>query len=104
MQDIIKSVVETEKMASEIIKKAEAEAESVMEAARREAEQLRLDILNEAKAKKETILKEGEEEAKKSFEHRLDSYRQKSGDTAKRAQLGYQQAVDYMIKKAVGEE
>ena len=100
MQDIIKSVVETEKMASEIIKKAEAEAESVMEAARREAEQLRLDILNEAKAKKETILKE----AKKSFEHRLDSYRQKSGDTAKRAQLGYQQAVDYMIKKAVGEE
>ena len=38
MQDIIKSVVETEKMASEIIKKAEAEAESVMEAARREAD------------------------------------------------------------------
>lgn len=104
MQDIIKSVVETEKMASEFIKKAEAEAESIMETARREAEQLRLDILNEAKAEKEKILKEGEEEAKKSFEHRLDSYRQKSEDTKKRAQLGYQQAVDYMIKKAVGEE
>ena len=53
MQDIIKSVVETEKMASEFIKKAEAEAESIMETARREAEQLRLDILNEAKAEKE---------------------------------------------------
>ena len=104
MQDIIKSVVETEKMASEIIKKAEMEAGAIMEGARKEAEQLRLDILNEAKAKKETILKEGEEEAKKSFEHRLDSYRQKSQDTKKRAQLGYQQAVDYMIKKAVGEE
>lgn len=103
MQDIIQTVVETEKEASKRIKKAEAEADAIIESARKEAEQLRLDILNETKTEKEKILREGEEEAKKSFAHRLESYRQKSGDTRKRAEQGYQQAVDYIIEKAVGE-
>ena len=61
MQDIIQTVVETEKEASKRIKKAEAEADAIIESARKEAEQLRLDILNETKTEKEKILREGEE-------------------------------------------
>ena len=103
MQNIIQSVVATEKMATEIIQRAEREAQSVMESARSEAEQIKQDALKDAKAKKEQLLKEGEDAAKKSFEHRLASYRQKSEDIARRATLGYQQAVDYVTKKAVEE-